>query len=96
MLVFGDQSDYAYHRKEKIMSKARWNLWLACVVITTMALAACQPQTIVVEKQVMVTQIVKETVKETVIVKGTPQVVEKSAVKVKTQFESKTNLKSRK
>jgi len=45
-------------------------------------LAACQPQTVVVEKEKVVTQVVKETVKETVIVEGTPQVVEKEVTKV--------------
>jgi multiple sugar transport system substrate-binding protein len=46
------------------------------------ALAACQPQTVVVKEEVPVTQIVKETIKETVIVEGTPQVVEKEVTKV--------------
>lgn len=56
----------------------------AVVLIVTMVLAACQPQTIVVEKEVekVVTQVVKETVKETVVVQGTPQVVEKEVTKV--------------
>jgi multiple sugar transport system substrate-binding protein len=54
------------------------------------ALAACQPQTVVVEKEVLkevekiVTQVVKETVKETVIVEGTPKVIEKEVEKLVT------------
>jgi multiple sugar transport system substrate-binding protein len=54
------------------------------------ALAACQPQTVVVEKEVVkevekeVTRVVQETVKETVIVEGTPKVVEKTVEKVVT------------
>jgi len=43
-------------------------------------LAACQPRVVEVEKEV--TKIVKEVVKETVIVKGTPEVVEKVVTKV--------------
>jgi ABC-type glycerol-3-phosphate transport system substrate-binding protein len=48
------------------------------------ALAACQPRTVIVEKEVekVVTQIVKETVKETVVVEGTPKVVEKEVTKI--------------
>jgi multiple sugar transport system substrate-binding protein len=46
--------------------------------------AACQPQTVVVEKEVEkeVTRVVKETVKETVVVEGTPKVVEKEVTKI--------------
>jgi len=33
---------------------------------------ACQPKTVIVDKEVPVTQVVKETIKETVIVEGTP------------------------
>jgi sn-glycerol 3-phosphate transport system substrate-binding protein len=46
--------------------------------------AACQPKTVVVEKEVekVVTQVVKETVKETVVVAGTPKVMEKEVTKV--------------
>ena len=49
-------------------------------------LVACQPKTVIVEKEVekVVTQVVKETVKETVIVAGTPKVVEKEVTKVVT------------
>jgi hypothetical protein len=58
---------------------------LATVVILVMV-TACQPKTIVVEKTVVVpkiiTQVVKETVKETVVVEGKPQVVEKEVTKV--------------
>ena len=46
------------------------------------AVVACQPQTVIVEKEVPVTQIVKETVKETVVVAGTPEVVEKEVTKI--------------
>jgi multiple sugar transport system substrate-binding protein len=50
------------------------------------ALAACQPQTVVVKETVQtekeVTTVVKETVKETVVVEGTPKVVEKEVTKV--------------
>ncbi len=62
-----------YHRK--------WIGWLV-LSVALLVLGACQPQTIIVEKQVPVTQIVKETVKETVVVAGTPQVVEKEVTKV--------------
>jgi multiple sugar transport system substrate-binding protein len=49
-----------------------------------MLLAACQPKTVIVEKEVekVVTQVVKETVKETVVVEGTPKVVEKEVTKI--------------
>jgi multiple sugar transport system substrate-binding protein len=46
------------------------------------AAAACQPKTVIVTEEKVVTQVVKETVKETVIVEGTPQVVEKEVTKV--------------
>ena len=48
------------------------------------ALVACQPKTVIVEKEVekVVTQVVKETVKETVVVEGTPKVIEKEVTKV--------------
>ena len=62
------------------MSKRK--LCLLCGLIGLLALAACQPQTIVVEKEIRVTEIVKEVVKETVVVQGTPQVVEKEVTKV--------------
>jgi len=55
----------------------REKLWLVCGLIGLLALTACQPKTVVVEKQIKVTEIVKEVVKETVVVEGTPQVVEK-------------------
>jgi ABC-type glycerol-3-phosphate transport system substrate-binding protein len=44
------------------------------------ALAACQPKTVIVEKEVekVVTQEVEKIVKETVIVEGTPKVVERT------------------
>ena len=66
------------------MSKKRTMLALAA--ITILALAACRPQTVIVERQVkvtqIVTQVVKEMVKETVVVAGTPKVVEKEVTKV--------------
>ena len=43
-------------------------------------LAACQPKVVEVEKEV--TKIVKEVVKETIMVEGTPQVVEKEVTRV--------------
>jgi len=46
----------------------------------SLAAAGCQPKTVVVEK--VVTQVVTEKVKETVIVAGTPEVVEKEVTKV--------------
>jgi multiple sugar transport system substrate-binding protein len=46
------------------------------------AAAACQPKTVIVTEEKVVTQVVKETVKETVIVEGTPQVVEKEVTKI--------------
>ena len=46
------------------------------------AAAACQPKTVIVEKEKVITQVVKETVKETVVVEGTPKVVEKQVTKV--------------
>jgi ABC-type transport system substrate-binding protein len=54
------------------------------IVAAGAAATACQPKTVIVEKEVekVVTQIVKETVKETVIVEGTPQVVEKEVTTV--------------
>jgi peptide/nickel transport system substrate-binding protein len=46
------------------------------------AAIACQPKTVIVEKEKEVTRVVKETVKETVVVAGTPQIVEKEVTKV--------------
>ena len=52
------------------------------------ALAACQPktvivkETVVVEKEKEVTKVVKQVVKETVVVEGTPKVVEKEVTRV--------------
>ncbi len=45
-------------------------------------LAACAPQTVIVKETVEVEKVVKETVKETVVVAGTPQVVEKEVTKI--------------
>jgi oligopeptide transport system substrate-binding protein len=71
---------------EENMLKKKWGLLMALVVVSTLVLAACQPQTVIVEKEVPVTQVVKEVVtevvKETVVVEGTPQVVEKEVTKV--------------
>ena len=53
--------------------------WMALVTLVTVLIASCATPT-PVEK--IVTQVVKETVKETVIVEGTPQVVEKEVTKV--------------
>jgi peptide/nickel transport system substrate-binding protein len=59
---------------------------LALVVVSLVALAACQPKTVIIEKEVkvteVVTQVVKQTVRETVVVEGTPKVVEKEVTKV--------------
>ena len=59
---------------------------LSLVLVALALLSACQPKTVIVEKQVevtsVVTQVVKETVKETVVVEGTPKVVEKEVTKV--------------
>lgn len=60
------------------MYKRKGNLLLALAAATLLVLAACQPQTVVVEKQVPVTQVVKETV----VVEGTPKVVEKEVTKI--------------
>jgi peptide/nickel transport system substrate-binding protein len=68
------------------MRNKTFHLFLALTVLSALLLGACQPQTVIVEKQVPVTQIVtevvKETVKETVVVEGTPKVVEKEVTKV--------------
>jgi peptide/nickel transport system substrate-binding protein len=55
---------------------------LAATTAAGAAVVACQPKTVIIEKEVPVTQIVKETVKETVIVAGTPQEVTKVVEKV--------------
>jgi peptide/nickel transport system substrate-binding protein len=64
----------------------KWSLIFALVTVSVLVLSACQPQTVIVEKEVkvteLVTQVVKETVKETVVVEGTPQIVEKEVTKV--------------
>lgn len=48
---------------------------VAATTSAAIALSACQPKVVEVEKEV--TKVVKEVVKETVVVEGTPQVVEK-------------------
>ena len=55
-------------------------LKLAGTTSAALALGACQPKIVEVEKEV--TKVVKEVVKETVVVEGTPQVVEKVVEKV--------------
>jgi multiple sugar transport system substrate-binding protein len=69
--------------KKSVLSRRSF-LRLAGGAAAGMALAACQPKTVIVEKVVEkeVTKVVKETIKETVIVEGTPQVVEKEVTKV--------------
>ncbi|MFN2220436.1 MAG: ABC transporter substrate-binding protein [Anaerolineae bacterium] len=57
-------------------------LRMAAMAAAGAAAAACQPQTVIVEKEVKVTEVVKEVVKETVVVEGTPKVVEKEVTKV--------------
>jgi peptide/nickel transport system substrate-binding protein len=54
----------------------------AALAAVGVAAIACQPQTVIVEKEKEVTRVVKETVKETVVVAGTAQVVEKEVTKV--------------
>jgi len=57
------------------MLKKRW-MWLTLVVVATMILAACQPKTVIVEKEVKVveTQVVEVEKQVTVMVAGTPEV----------------------
>ena len=62
------------------MKKAQVLLALAAVGLLLMS--ACQPKTVIVEKEVKVTEIVTQVVKETVVVEGTPKVVEKQVTKV--------------
>jgi len=50
------------------------------LVAGTAMIAACQPKIVEVEKEV--TKVVKEVVKETIMVEGTPQVVEKEVTRV--------------
>ena len=59
-------------------------LQAAALAAAGAAAVACQPQTVVVEveKEVKVTEIVKEVVKETVVVEGESKVVEKEVTKV--------------
>jgi len=64
-----------------MLSKKKVWVALSVLMVFSVLLAACAtPTPEVVEK--LVTQIVKETVKETVIVEGTPQVVEKVVTEV--------------
>jgi len=60
----------------------RTKLVFAVAAAVLLVLSACQPQTVIVEKEVRVTEVVKEVVKETVVVEGTPKVVEKEVTKV--------------
>jgi len=66
------------------MLKKKWALFVGLIALAALALAACQPQTVIVEKQVtqVVKEVVTEVVKETVVVEGTPKVVEKEVTKV--------------
>jgi peptide/nickel transport system substrate-binding protein len=60
----------------------RTKLVFAVAAAVLLALSACQPKTVIVEKEVKVTEVVREVVKETVVVEGTPKVVEKEVTKV--------------
>jgi oligopeptide transport system substrate-binding protein len=70
------------------MLKKKWIWMVALAAITLLVLAACQPQTVVVERTVVETQIVEVEKEVTKIVEGTPvvekvvetQVVEKEVV----------------
>ena len=71
--------------------KKKWFWFLAMVaVIGALVLSACQPKTVIVEKEVekIVTQIVTEKIKETVIVEGESKVVEKEVTRVVEKEES--------
>jgi oligopeptide transport system substrate-binding protein len=61
---------------EENMFNKKWALLGALVIVSTLVLAACQPQTVIVEKEVKVTEIVEVEREVTKIVAGTP-VVEK-------------------
>ena len=83
----GTRPSLCFQLKRRRLVRKKWNILLALAAIVIMtALVACQPKTVIVEREVkvteVVTQIVKETVKETVIVEGTPKVVEKEVTKV--------------
>jgi oligopeptide transport system substrate-binding protein len=66
------------------MLKKKWALFAGLIALSALVLAACQPQTVIVEKQVtqVVKEVVTEVVKETVVVEGTPKTVEKEVTKV--------------
>ncbi len=72
------------------MHKSKLLWFLSLVSALALVLAACQPKTVIVEKEKVVTKVVKETVKETVVVKetvmvkGTPVEVTKVVEKVVT------------
>lgn len=57
-------------------------LRMAALAAAGGAVVACQPQTVIVEKEVKVTEIVKEVVKETVVVEGESKIVEKEVTKI--------------
>ena len=57
-----------------MFSRKNWMAFFGLIVIATLALAACQPQTVVVEKEVKVTQVVEVEKEVTKIVEGTPVV----------------------
>ena len=56
------------------MLKKKWMWILAVVAIATLALAACQPKTVVVEKKIVETQIVEVEKEVTKIVEGETKV----------------------
>jgi ABC-type glycerol-3-phosphate transport system substrate-binding protein len=90
-MVFWKRSAISLPEEETNMAKKlsrRQMLKLVGLGAAGAALAACQPQTVIVketvevEKQVEVTKVVKQVVKETVVVEGTPKVVEKEVTRV--------------
>ncbi len=62
------------------MSRKHWMALIGLIVIATLFLAACQPQTVIVEKEKVVT---KEVEKEKVVTKEVEKVVEKEKVVTK-------------
>ncbi len=60
----------------------KWNVLLSLVAVCALALSACQPKTVIVEKEVKVTQVVTQIIKETVVVEGTPKTVEREVTKI--------------
>ncbi|MGD8626671.1 MAG: sugar ABC transporter substrate-binding protein [Anaerolineae bacterium] len=62
------------------MKRFVWSAHLLVIVLLLIAACGPTPEPVVVEREV--TSVVRETVKETVIVEGTPQVVEKEVTQV--------------